>query len=147
MIAGRAPGPTAFSRLRPFGLWSTLGELSQIGFVMKNIQLIPLQPAIRLSLFIGFPTVFGVLMRAPIGWDDPNSLDINIATVLSPFLALLAWSVFHLIEPVRHGRKWEIAEFIFVPIGALLLFLSFYILCHQIYTSNFQNMEDLRSLG
>lgn len=119
-----------------------LKKVKQSGFVMKSIQLIPLQPAIRLLLLIGFPTVLGFLVSVPIGWAD----DPGMTTVLSPFLALLAWSVFHLIEPVRHGRKWEVAEFIVVPIGALLLILSFYCLCYQIHMANLPGSDLFQSL-
>lgn len=108
---------------------------------MKNIQLISLQPALRLLMLVGFPTVLGFLVWAPISWSNPWFDPVDVATVLSPFLALLAWSVFHLIQPVRHGRKWEIAEFIVVPIAALFLILSFHALCHQLYISNFPGWD------
>jgi hypothetical protein len=84
-------------------------------FVMKNIQLTSLQPALKLLLFVWLATVIGILV-SPSDEIQLIPYETGLVILFSVALAVLAWTIFHLIQPIRHGRKWEIAEYFAVPV-------------------------------
>ena len=88
---------------------------------MKNIQLTQRENDLAITKVMGYLAMAGVigLFLTP----PPNGIDqlplINGAISLA--IALLVWSTFKLIEPLRYSRNWQIAKVIFVPLFWLLL--------------------------
>ena len=103
---------------------------------MKNIQLTQRETDLAIATAVGY-----FAMAGGIGWlltPPPSGVDQLplINCVISLAIALFAWSTFKLIEPLRYSRNWQIAEFIFVPLGWLLLLAAIDAGIHYVVQSN-----------
>jgi len=89
---------------------------------------------------VGLSCVAGPLLAAQF---EDSFLSLSFDAIVSISVALLVWSVFHLVEPKDHGRKWTIAELTVVPLVWLLLMVTLAVWFHHLWCQSDELREEM----
>jgi hypothetical protein len=110
---------------------------------MKYIQSIRWETGLAVAALIGYLTMawgIGCLLAPP----QYGMMQLTLINgVISLAIALLVWSTFKLIEPLRYRRNWQICKFIFIPLVWLLLLAAIDVGIHYVIQSDQSQLEEI----
>lgn len=104
-----------------------------------NFQYMNQRLAYKAFFVVGLSAVSGFLLSTL----EPPPTAPLIELIVSVPLALLLWSVFHLVEPANPSRKWVIAELTVVPVVWLLLMLALGVWLFHVWEPYYEHQTTL----
>ena len=107
---------------------------------MKSIELSSRETDRKVLIIL-----FSLAFAASVGFVLPTPLDAPGIRLLDALITIalggLAWGVFHLLEPERYGRKWDIVRIAGIPILWLLLVLALGVWFYLLHTAYVRDRE------
>jgi glucose-6-phosphate-specific signal transduction histidine kinase len=94
---------------------------------------------------LGAAAIVGFCLPTPIPSDYFHPIRF-IDAALTIFLGALAWTVFHLVEPVHHGKRWVVIRETAIPVVWVLLTLLLYLLFQYLSSDFWKAFAPLISL-